>query len=151
MTLWPSVVPVFILIAFATEAAAQASATKRPRTTRSGIYTSQQAKRGQDVYVGMCKSCHTPETHTGAVFTAKWNGKALSELYAYISEQMPKNEPASLSPEEYADVMTYVLKLNGMPAGTKELPPDGDAMKSIRIEAKSVTRTQKSPPVRKGP
>ena len=151
MKLWPSLAPAFIIIAFATEAAAQTSATRRPQTTRSGIYTSQQAKRGQDVYVGLCKSCHTPETHTGAAFTTKWNGKALSELFGYISEQMPKNEPGSLSPEEYADVMTYVLKLNGMPAGPKELPPDDDVMKSIRIEAKPVTRTQKSPPVRKDP
>jgi mono/diheme cytochrome c family protein len=151
MRIWPSLAPVFIIIAFATEAAAQTSATKRPRTTRSGIYTTAQAKRGQDVYVGMCKSCHTPETHTGTVFRTKWNGKPLSDLYGYISEQMPKNEPASLSPEEYTDVMTYVLKLNGMPAGPKELPPDGDAMKSIRIEAKPITTTQKSPPVRKDP
>ena len=154
MLLWPSLAPVFIIIAFATEAAAQTAVTKRPTTTRSGIYTSQQAKRGQDVFVGMCKSCHTPETHTGAAFTTKWNGKALSELYAYISEQMPKNEPASLSPEEYADVMTYVLKLNGMPAGAKELPPDADTMNTIRIDTKPQTSTKKSPQsplVRKDP
>jgi S-disulfanyl-L-cysteine oxidoreductase SoxD len=151
MTLWPTPALVVIIIAFAGDVSAQTTAPKRPRTTRSGIYTTQQAKRGQDVYVGLCKSCHTPETHTGAVFATKWNGKALSELYGYISEQMPKNEPGSLSPEEYADVMTYVLKLNGMPAGTKELPPDGDAMKSIRIDAKSVTTTKSSPPVRKDP
>jgi mono/diheme cytochrome c family protein len=151
MKLWPSLAPVFIIIAFGRDVAAQTSAKRQLRTTRSGIYTNAQAKRGQDVYVGMCKSCHTPETHTGTVFRTKWNGKPLSELYGYISEQMPKNEPASLSPEEYTDVMTYVLKLNGMPAGTKELPPDGDAMKSIRIEAKPVTTTQKSPPVRKDP
>lgn len=151
MTLWPTPVAVVIIITLAGETAAQTSAPKRPRTTRSGIYTSQQAKRGQDVYVGMCKSCHTPETHTGAAFTTKWQGKALSELYAYISEQMPKNEPGSLSPEEYADVTTYVLQLNGMPVGTKELPPDGDAMKSIRIDSSPTTTIRTSPPVRKDP
>ena len=149
MKVWPTLAPVFIIIAISQDAVGQTSVKPQFQTTRSGIYTNAQAKRGQDVYVGFCKSCHTPETHTGQTFSTKWNGKALSELYSYITEQMPKNEPGSLSPEEYADVMTYVLKMNGMPAGAKELPPDGEAMKTIRIDTKPATT--KKPPVRKDP
>jgi hypothetical protein len=47
---------------------------------------------------------------------------------------MPKNEPGSLSPEEYADVLAYLLKLNLMPAGPAELPPDSSALRTIRID-----------------
>jgi mono/diheme cytochrome c family protein len=133
VTLWPRLALVCILTLLGRETAAQ---TAKPKTTRSGVYSSQQAKRGQDVYVGLCKSCHTAESHTGAVF-AKWNGKPLSDLYGYISELMPKNEPASLSPEEYTDVVAYVLKLNGMPAGAKDLPADVAVMKTIRIETRT--------------
>jgi len=127
----------------ATEAQAQTSAPTRPRSTKSGVYTREQADRGQDVYMGMCKNCHTPESHTAAAFTTKWNGKPLSELYGYISEQMPKNEPGSLTEQEYADVVAYVLKLNRMPAGADDLPANASALKTIRIET--------TIPVRKSP
>src|SRR5687767_8175816 len=110
-------------------AAAQSPASK---TTHSGVFNREQAQRGQSVYVTMCKNCHTPEAHTAATFTSKWNGKALYELYVYIRGQMPKSEPGSLTAEEYTDVLTYLLKLNRMPEGADELPPDVDAMKKIR-------------------
>jgi mono/diheme cytochrome c family protein len=103
-------------------------------TTKSGVYTAAQATRGRDVYAGNCKSCHTPESHTGATFNATWNKRSLSELYTYIRDRMPKNEPGSLSAEEYADVLAYVLKLNRMPAGQRELPADSAAIKRIRID-----------------
>jgi mono/diheme cytochrome c family protein len=103
-------------------------------TTRSGVYTSQQAARGRDVYLGNCKSCHTPESHTGAAFHATWNKRSLSDLYAYMRERMPKNDPGALSDQEYADVLAYVLKMNRMPAGKAELPTDAAAIKRIRID-----------------
>ena len=34
--------------------------------------------------------CHTPTSHTGATFTAWWRGKPLSDLFAFISENMPQ-------------------------------------------------------------
>ena len=102
-------------------------------TTKSGVYTTQQAIRGKDVYAGNCKSCHTPESHTGATFNAIWNHRVLSELYGYIRDRMPKNEPGSLSEQEYTDVLAYLLRMNKMPTGRHELPADSAAMKSIRI------------------
>lgn len=123
---------------------ASAGAQSSPATsTRTGVYTTEQSARGVDVYAGYCKSCHTPESHTGAVFAAKWRGRRLSELYEYIRDQMPKNAPGSLSDEEYADVLAYLLKMNRMPAGKQQLSTDAAALKSIRIE------TPKTP-VRKG-
>lgn len=108
------------------------------RTTTSGVYGREQATRGQGVFLGMCKNCHTPEAHTTDAFIAKWNGKPLSELLQYIRDQMPKNEPGSLSAEEYADVLAYMLKLNRMPAGDDELPAEANQLKSIRIEIRPI-------------
>jgi mono/diheme cytochrome c family protein len=118
-------------------------AAQSASSTKAGVYSREQSIRGQDIYAGNCKSCHVAETHTGPVFTTKWNGRALSELYVYIRDQMPKNEPGSLSTQEYADVLAYMLRLNRMPAGPVELPPDSAALRSIRIETTT--------PVRKDP
>jgi mono/diheme cytochrome c family protein len=118
-----------------------------PTSTSAGVYSREQADRGQNVFMGMCKNCHTPEAYTTTAFTTKWNGKPLSELYTYIRDQMPKNEPGSLAAEEYADVLAYLLKLNRMPSGADDLPPDAAGMKSIRFEAPKT----KSNAVRKDP
>lgn len=109
------------------------------RSTRSGVYSAAQASKGREIYSLSCVSCHTPVTHTGPAFAAKWNGQPLSELFQYITESMPKQDPGSLSSEEYTQVLAYLLKLNGMPAGTGELPGDSTALHKIRIDLK-VTR-----------
>jgi mono/diheme cytochrome c family protein len=114
------------------------------RTTKSGVYGREQAARGQDVFLATCKSCHTPESHTTEAFVAKWNGKPLSELLQYIRDQMPKNEPGSLSADEYADVLAYVLKLNRMPAGDGDLPAEASQSKLIRIDIRP-TAVRKDP------
>jgi len=114
------------------------------RTTHSGVYSRDQANRGQDVYMGMCKSCHSPDAYTAATFTSKWEGKPLSELYVFIRDNMPKNEPGSMTAEEYADVLAYLLRINRMPAGDADLPADADRMKSIRFQTKpTVVRKEK--------
>lgn len=110
------------------------------RSTLAGVYNTGQATRGGDVYAGMCKSCHTGATHTGVAFEKLWNGRRLSELFGYISTNMPKNEPGSLTPEEYVDVLAYLLKLNAMPAGASELPPDTTVLAAIRIELHPSTK-----------
>ena len=114
---------------------AQNGKTDGTLTTRSGVYTAAQAARGSDTYVMQCKSCHTPASHTGVVFANWWHGKPLSALYIFMLERMPKNEPGSLQPQEYAEVLAYLLKLNQMPSGNSELPADSVALKKIRIDA----------------
>lgn len=104
------------------------------RTTLSGVYTAEQATKGKDVYAGMCQSCHTAASHTGQVFVTNWNGRSLAELWAYITENMPKSEPGSLSTREYVLVLAYMLRVNGMPAGRDELRADTEALAQIRIE-----------------
>ena len=132
--LWFALVPATILFGRAAAAQSRSTPCADSTTTKHGVYTTQQALRGKDIYAGNCKSCHTPESHTGATFNATWNHRALSELYGYIRDRMPKNEPGSLSAEEYADVLAYLLRMNRMPTGRRELPADSTAMKSIRIE-----------------
>ena len=130
---WTFLLAACILAALAGDAAAQHT-TSTPRSTQSGVYTAEQALRGRDVYAGMCQSCHTAVSHAGPVFQTIWGGRPLSELFAFIIERMPKNDPGSLSREEYADVLAYLLKMNQMPEGPVELAPDSTVLKAIRIE-----------------
>jgi mono/diheme cytochrome c family protein len=113
-----------------------AKATTSSPSTLNGVYTNQQATRGRYVYLGSCRYCHTAETHTGKVFAEWWKGKQLSDLYSFVLERMPKNDPGSLAPEDVADVVAYLLKLNAMPVGRAELYPDADSLKKFRIDVR---------------
>ncbi len=112
-----------------------APAADVPASTRAGVFTAQQAARGRNVYAGMCSSCHSTSTHSGAAFFNRWGGQPIAELYSLISETMPQMDPASLSPQEYTDVVTYLLQINKMPAGERELPTDVAIMRKIRIDS----------------
>lgn len=106
-----------------------------------GLYTSAQATRGKDVYAGMCLSCHVGMgNHTGAKFRAQWNGHAVGELYGFIHDNMPQNDPASLPDADYAAVVAYLLQVNGMPAGATPLPPDTLALAHDTIAVTPATR-----------
>ena len=106
------------------------------RSTRAGAYATEQATRGKELYALNCVSCHTAVSHTGPAFVDKWDGRTLWDLYQYLSESMPKSEPGSLTPNEYARLLSYMLQMNGAPAGPAELVPDSTALKQIRIDLK---------------
>ncbi len=113
------------------------------RTTRAGVYTPGQAARGGETYAMSCASCHTPASHAGAVFAARWHGRTLAELYEYIRGSMPKSDPGTLTAREYLQVLAYLLQMNGMPGGPDELPADTTALAKIRIDlpaARDTTR-----------
>jgi mono/diheme cytochrome c family protein len=113
---------------------AAAQAPPDARSTRAGVYTVEQAETGAEVYQVSCANCHPPITHTGPAFVAKWTGRPLSALFAYISGAMPKNEPGTLTESEYVVVLAYLLKMNGLPAGSTQLAADPSALKLIRTE-----------------
>ena len=113
-------------------AAAPAPVMSGPSTLDS-VYSSEQASRGKDVYMGTCRSCHAAGFFTGPGFENHWKGKALSDLYTYVLTKMPGNDPGSLSPDAAADVLAYMLQLNRMPAGANELYPEADSLRRFRI------------------
>jgi len=53
---------------------------------------------------------------------------------------MPKNEPGSLQPDEYVDLVAYLLKLNDLPSGSEPLSADSAALRKIRIDVKPGNR-----------
>jgi hypothetical protein len=51
-----------------------------------------------------------------------------------MSTTMPQDNPGSLAPQEYADILAFFFQLNGFPSGSRELPGDQDALGAIMIE-----------------
>jgi hypothetical protein len=47
---------------------------------------------------------------------------------------MPEDDPGGMKPEEYADVIAYLLRLNGFQTGQDELPTSKDALSLIVFE-----------------
>ena len=114
-----------------------------PPSARDGIYTAAQAERGHAVYDERCVSCHgeltafVPEMaalladHT---FRNRWTGRALGELFALIRDEMPQDAPGTLSAEQTADVVAYLLSGNRLPAGDAALPGDVEQLSQIPFE-----------------
>lgn len=115
-----------------------ASGPARPaaRTTLDRIYTTRQAERGKQVYQRACVQCHTLDVYRGDMMKP-WQGGSLFDLYEIIANLMPQENPGSLKPREYAELVAYILSLNGMPAGSEELPAQPSELKAIRIEWRS--------------
>ena len=134
------VLSLVLAAAIVERAGAQAKPGTKPaaaaKTTLSGIYTTAQAAKGEGTYYSLCVSCHPPGTYAGASFKAHWNNRPLWDLWDWISNKMPKNDPGSLTPAEVVQVMSYILQQNKMPAGKTPLQPDEKALFAIKIQIK---------------
>jgi len=104
------------------------------KTTNSSVYTAAQAERGKQVFSEKCGACHDPARFTGDPFFEAFDGKALKDLWDIASGTMPEDNPGSLKPQEYGDIVAYFLHLNAFPAGSAELPGDAGAMANIKVE-----------------
>lgn len=113
----------------ATAGTAQAS-----RATQ-GVYTKAQARRGNAVYQDVCVACHSLGRFRGADFAAKWTDKPLATLYKAVTS-MPQGEPGSLDPQDYADVVAYLLSVNDYPAGAQELAVTPEAVAAIWLDTR---------------
>jgi mono/diheme cytochrome c family protein len=114
-----------------------------PRSSRDGVYTKQQAERGQRLFTDSCASCHGADLTgseagtplVGTDFTGKWIGRDMGSLFEYTRARMPKDAPGTLKDDQYADLVAFVLSANYYPAGLQELKGSGETLRSVVIEA----------------
>jgi sarcosine oxidase len=104
-----------------------------PASSLTGVYTQAQAASGAETYRRFCLACHTPASHSGEAFRATWNGRSAGDLFDYLRTTMPDDRPGRLSRAQYADIVSYLLQLNGMPAGAQPLTADPKLLQRIRI------------------
>jgi polar amino acid transport system substrate-binding protein len=95
------------------------------------LYTKAQAAQGKQIFTTKCAACHGADLQGTAgpsvagndfLNTAQHNGWTLSIIRYIVFELMPRNSPASLSPNDDASVMAYLLASDCYPPGSKPFP-----------------------------
>lgn len=120
-----------------------ASPTEPTQSVWDGVYTAEQAKRGEILYAQKCVRCHGSDLAGGEVapalnnaeFKANWSGLSVDDLLERVKVSMPQDDPGSLSRQQTADVLSFVLFRNGFPEGKTELAREAEVLKTIRFEA----------------
>lgn len=97
------------------------------KTVWSGVYSDQQADRGQTQYGAHCASCHLDDLSgyqsllKGDRFMNDYREATLFRFFDKMKTTMPRNAAGSLSDHEYIDILSFVLKSNDFPPGREEL------------------------------
>jgi mono/diheme cytochrome c family protein len=113
------------------------------RSVWDGVYTAEQAQRGEPKYKEHCALCHGDHLEgdeedpplAGALFMTNWDGLALGNLYVRIRRDMPLNwKVGKLNPEVCADILAYMLSVNAFPSGSTELSHAPEVLNQIRFE-----------------
>jgi mono/diheme cytochrome c family protein len=137
-----------LLIAAATVSAG--ATLSAPPSTRKGAYTEGQAEAGAQLYAKRCAMCHgrmlegTFETPgLQGKFIVNWSKAPLRDLYDYLGRAMPQYAPGSLTPDENAKLVAFLLKANALPAGREELPASGIALQGIILEPREISLPSK--------
>ena len=114
-----------------------------PASVWDGVYSDAQAGRGAALYQTACASCHgdklqgkgqTPAL-IGSDFMMNWSGMTVGDLFDKMQTSMPADKPGSLSREQNASLVAYLLSANKFPSGTAELSSDAELLRQIRFEA----------------
>lgn len=132
----------FIAIIIVLAIAAWSSPQGAQRSVWDGVYTDDQAKRGETLYHQKCASCHGDKLTggesapplTGGQFLSNWNGLTLDVLFERIRITMPSDNPAQVGRPAKADILAYLLNMNKFPSGKTELQYKAELMKDILIE-----------------
>ena len=138
-----------VVLSFATASAeAQDSTAAAPATGKSvwkGVFTESQAARGDTEHQTNCTTCHGTEKYAGEAFTKNWIGRTAFDLFDQLKTTMPDDNPGSLSAQQYVDIIAFIFKVNGLPAGTDSLTTDTEALRLIKIDPKPDKQTALRP------
>ncbi len=110
------------------------------RSVWDGVYTDSQAARGEETYTAECSRCHREDLSgyggvlTGVKFMDRWREDSLVSFFRLTRDTMPRNAPKSLAGKNYVDIVAFILKSNGFPAGREELTED--SVGSVRVQGR---------------
>ena len=114
-----------------------------PRTVWDSVFSVAQAARGESAYAKGCARCHgaaltggdqSPPL-VGGAFVGNWNAQSLYDLHSRVKSTMPSDSIGIYDQKFITDVVAFMLKANGFPAGQAELSTENDSLKTIVIRA----------------
>jgi mono/diheme cytochrome c family protein len=130
---------------WATAAAAAAAITSVPLSAvlaeTVASFTQAQADRGHRLYDVNCAGCHGTTFGgsaeipplAGEGFRERWFRGSPAPFVAFISANMPQQDPGSLNAQAYADIAAYLMSRNRVKAGDAELSTDPAAQANITL------------------
>lgn len=138
-------IAILIAVAFMTSAAYVTVRAQAPAPTKSvnqGVYTADQAKRGEALYKDQCAACHGDDLAgsgpmpplAGPDFVASWSNKTAGDLFDKIHSSMPASAPGTLTEQQTSDIIAYMLSVGKYPAGAAELDAKMEPLLQIKIE-----------------
>ena len=133
-----------VSFSYAVVRAEQAAAPAGAKSIWDGVFTAEQAERGAAAYKTSCSECHGGDLMgdgfapalTGADFQGNWNDLSVGDLFERVRISMPPSGPSGVPPEAKADILAHIFNQNKYPAGTTELEPKTEVLKTIKIELK---------------
>ncbi|MBW6507714.1 MAG: cytochrome c [Rhodobacteraceae bacterium] len=93
-------------------------------------YSDAQADRGQRAYPTTCGGCHG--TNMIEIFSLYEDA---GRWFRFASGSMPADNPGGLPTEDYLDILAYLMREMGFPAGPDELPDSRSVLARIMPKA----------------
>jgi mono/diheme cytochrome c family protein len=117
-----------------------------PRSAWDRVYSDAQADRGEQAYGRTCSHCHGLSlegdgareipTLVSDQFLRRWRRKSIQALFDSLMRSMPADDRGSLTAPAAADLIAYLLRANGAPAGDAPLSPEREALAGLVIDEK---------------
>ena len=137
------------VLIFCIAASSMLALQSQGRTVADGVYTAQQATRGQATYNMLCATCHANNLAgrsgpplVGDDFLNTWSAQPLLDLANKIIRTMPRDDSAKLTPEQTADVVAYMLQVGKFPSGNSELVMNETALKQVSFPRRATPTPQ---------
>ena len=113
------------------------------QTVWDGMYTDEQAARGEMLYQEWCASCHAPDLSGGDLapglgggeFVWNWSGLTVGQLFERLRISMPQENPSSVTRAQKADILAFMLAANEFPVGEQELVGRSEILDQFMFEA----------------
>lgn len=116
--------------------------TTQPTPPDAGWYAKIQSDRGRALYTSKCQGCHGTKLDNGSSpalvgpqFFKRYGGGALSRLRFDVHTEMPINAPTTMPMDQSLDLVAYILRQNGFPAGSRPLARHYDMKRILPTSA----------------
>jgi mono/diheme cytochrome c family protein len=110
----------------------------------TALYTAAQAAQGAALYASQCAACHGAQLEgiagpalTGPAFHQMAAIQQLTpkSLLDVVSSTMPMTAPGTLTADQYASLVAFILQRSGYPAGDKPLAKDNPDLAGLDLGA----------------